>query len=117
VIYALLTDAQPFTADFPRADIHEMISPDLLHQFIKGGFKDHLVTWVCEYLTLTYGDSQAKKILDDIDRRYVKNSLFTLVSGSLAAHIPTKNRCCATIPWSSPLSTWSSLQAVDRGRF
>ncbi|KAI9569828.1 hypothetical protein HD554DRAFT_2037827 [Boletus coccyginus] len=29
---------------FPRADIHELIVLDLLHQLIKGTFKDHLVT-------------------------------------------------------------------------
>ncbi|KAJ3760778.1 hypothetical protein EV360DRAFT_93378 [Lentinula raphanica] len=43
----------PFTEEFPRADIHEMLSPDLLHQIIKGCFKDMLIEW----------------ILDDIDRR------------------------------------------------
>jgi Plavaka transposase len=42
--------SKPFTNDFPRADIHELISPDILHQLIKGTFKDHLVTWVEEYL-------------------------------------------------------------------
>jgi hypothetical protein len=62
---------QPFTFDFPRADIHEILSPDLLHQLIKGTFKDHLVTWVGEYLVLEHGQNRANEILDDIDRRYV----------------------------------------------
>ncbi|KAH9957482.1 hypothetical protein BGW80DRAFT_1185947 [Lactifluus volemus] len=67
--YGIDDDIIPFTADFPRADIHEMISPDLLHQVIKGAFKDHLVTWVCDYLALTNTESQGNAILDDIDRR------------------------------------------------
>ena len=54
---------------FPRADIHELLSPDLLHQIIKGTFKDHLVTWVVEYITQIHTASEAKKILADIDRR------------------------------------------------
>lgn len=62
---------QPFTNDFPRADIHELIAPDLLHQVIKGTFKDHLVTWVGEYLLLTHGRKKANHILDDIDHRYL----------------------------------------------
>ncbi|KAG2359041.1 hypothetical protein BDR07DRAFT_1452481 [Suillus spraguei] len=40
----------PFTNDFPRADIHELLAPDLLYQIIKGSFKDHLVEWVERYL-------------------------------------------------------------------
>ncbi|KAJ7915774.1 hypothetical protein B0H13DRAFT_1610109, partial [Mycena leptocephala] len=40
----------PFTAGFPRADIHELISMDLLHQVIKGTFKDHIVELVEEYI-------------------------------------------------------------------
>ncbi|KAH8982933.1 hypothetical protein EDB86DRAFT_3126204 [Lactarius hatsudake] len=59
----------PFTSEFPRADIYELVAPDILHQVIKGTFKDHLVTWVGEYLDLTYGKTYAKMILDDIDRR------------------------------------------------
>jgi hypothetical protein len=63
--------AQPFTEEFPRADIYELIAPDLLHQIIKGTFKDHLVTWVEEYLVLTHGPTRANAIMDDIDRRCV----------------------------------------------
>lgn len=46
-----------------------MLSPDLLHQVIKGCFKDHLVKWMCEYLSETYGEARANEILDDIDRQ------------------------------------------------
>ncbi|KAH9023609.1 hypothetical protein EDB85DRAFT_2075297 [Lactarius pseudohatsudake] len=62
-------DIIPFTNDFPRADIHESLSPDLLHQIIKGCFKDHLVSWVGDYIKAAYGKSRAEEILDDIDRR------------------------------------------------
>ncbi|KAG1838854.1 hypothetical protein DFJ58DRAFT_718665 [Suillus subalutaceus] len=55
--------------DFPRGDIHELLSPDLLHQIIKDTFKDHLVTWVEQYLEHTHGALCAAEILDDIDRK------------------------------------------------
>ena len=57
--------------NFPQADIHELISSDLLHQAIKGTFKDHLVEWVGEYLEMTYEKAEAGRIMDEIDRRYV----------------------------------------------
>lgn len=60
---------QPFTSHFPRADIHELLTPDLLHQMIKGTFKDHLVEWVVEYITAEHTPAKAHEILKDVDRR------------------------------------------------
>ncbi|KAI0640437.1 hypothetical protein C8Q79DRAFT_452272 [Trametes meyenii] len=67
--YGVVADVTPFTHEFPRADINELLSGDLLHQIIKGAFKDHLVTWVGEYLLQTHGDARGKELLDEIDRR------------------------------------------------
>lgn len=66
-----LIHSQPFTINFPRANIYQMISPDLLHQVIKGAFKDHLVAWVCDFLMEMHGENRANVILDDIDRQCV----------------------------------------------
>jgi hypothetical protein len=66
-----LTQLQPFTTQFPRANIHELLSPDLLHQLIKGAFKDHLVSWINGYLIQEHGPARGTEIIDDIDRRYV----------------------------------------------
>lgn len=71
---------QVFTNDFPCADIQEMIVPDLLHQLIKGSFKDHLVTWVEKYLFIIHDAAVAWHIMDNIDHQYVtfvKSGLFT----------------------------------------
>jgi hypothetical protein len=63
----ILIPIKPFTSEFPRADIHELIAPDILHQVIKGTFKDHLVLWVELYLEKVHGKNHASVILDDID--------------------------------------------------
>ncbi|KAG1807351.1 uncharacterized protein BJ212DRAFT_1449365 [Suillus subaureus] len=46
------------------SNIYQMISLDILHQLIKGTFKDHLVAW-------------AEKIMDDIDRRIAAVTSFS----------------------------------------
>ncbi|KAG1849361.1 hypothetical protein C8R48DRAFT_750259 [Suillus tomentosus] len=67
--FGLIGDLVPFTNDFPRADIHELLSFDLLHQLIKGAFKDHLVGWVAKYLKAVHGTKRSEEIMSDIDRR------------------------------------------------
>jgi hypothetical protein len=101
---------QPFTWDFPRADIHELLSPDLLHQVIKGTFKDHLVTWVGEYLELVHGAAEAKKIMADIDRRSVHR-----FCAYISLIIPLQHCRCSCVSRIAPISRRTRLQAVDGG--
>ena len=60
---------QPFTYGFPCANIHELLSPDLLHQVIKGIFKDHLVLWIEVYLQHKWGKTHAHEIMGNIDQQ------------------------------------------------
>ncbi|KAG1792360.1 uncharacterized protein HD556DRAFT_1190813, partial [Suillus plorans] len=59
----------PFTNNFLRADIHQLLLFDLLHQPIKGASKDHLVDWVVKYLRITHSTKRGDEIMSDIDRR------------------------------------------------
>ncbi|KAF8259942.1 hypothetical protein EI94DRAFT_1706678 [Lactarius quietus] len=59
---------QPYTHSFPHADIHELLAPDLLHQLIKGVFKDHIVEWVLAYVHKTHGGNSTLDIIEDIDQ-------------------------------------------------
>ncbi|KAG1862695.1 hypothetical protein F4604DRAFT_1882298 [Suillus subluteus] len=75
--FGIISILVPFTNDFPRADIHKLISFDLLHQLVKGAFKDHLVDWVLKYLKLTHGTKRGEEIMSDIDRRIAAVASFT----------------------------------------
>jgi hypothetical protein len=68
-IFDAYSTLQPFTDYFPRADIHELISPDILHQVIKGTFKDHLVEWVLNYIKTHHSAHEAHIQIDELDRR------------------------------------------------
>ena len=71
---------QLFTSHFPHADIHELLTLDLLHQLIKGAFKDHIVTWIVTYIEAKHMKRQANQILNDIDRRWVIQFRFVFLS-------------------------------------
>ncbi|KAG1727956.1 uncharacterized protein EDB91DRAFT_1253701 [Suillus paluster] len=75
--FGIISILVPFTNDFPRADIYQLLSFDLLHQLVKGAFKDHLVDWVVEYLRLTHGTKRGDEIMSDIDHRIAAVASFT----------------------------------------
>ncbi|KAG1775478.1 hypothetical protein EV702DRAFT_1180272 [Suillus placidus] len=75
--FGIVGDIVPFTNDFPRADIHQLIAPDILHQIVKGCFKDHIVAWVEKYLHRIHGKREAERRMDDIDQRLAAAIPFT----------------------------------------
>ncbi|KAI5984115.1 hypothetical protein F5J12DRAFT_907962 [Pisolithus orientalis] len=83
-----LWDIQPFTNDFLCADIYGMLSPDILHQLNKGGFKDHLVDWVKHYLIHILGKTQAEKVLDKIDQHDDSKGLMKVYIAAIEGYVP-----------------------------
>ncbi|KAH9974842.1 hypothetical protein BJV74DRAFT_879675 [Russula compacta] len=81
--FGVHADIVPFTSDFPHADIHELLLLDLLHQVIKGMFKDHIVIWVNEYLLEVHGEAQGLEIIADIDH-------WLVYLAAIAGHIPSE---------------------------
>jgi hypothetical protein len=103
---------------FPHADIHKLLSPDLLHQIIKGTFKDHIIDWIEEYINTAYGKTEAAKILADIDRQCEISAVLTyfsftiyLLAGSLWCH---HSQVCVTFTWAvSSNNGWEMTQRVS----
>ncbi|KAG6824377.1 hypothetical protein H0H92_007060, partial [Tricholoma furcatifolium] len=57
------------TPSLALIDIHTLLTHDLLHQAIKGSFKDHLVDWIFDYIYSVHTKSDANIIIADIDHR------------------------------------------------
>ncbi|KAF8553040.1 hypothetical protein OG21DRAFT_1477479 [Imleria badia] len=80
--YGIVGELLPFTNDFPRADIHELIAPDLLHLIIKGAFKDHFIEWVEWYIRATYGRNFKQWTGDDL------MALMKVYLPAIEGHVP-----------------------------
>ncbi|KAF8808689.1 hypothetical protein BYT27DRAFT_7222819 [Phlegmacium glaucopus] len=95
--YGIDDDILPFTHDFPQANIYEMLTPDLLHQLTKGTFKDHLVTWVGEYLSLEHAAPLFPNLCPFPHGRCFKQwtgndskALMKVYISAIAGHVPSE---------------------------
>ncbi|KAG2069776.1 hypothetical protein BDR04DRAFT_1128746 [Suillus decipiens] len=79
-----------YTQLFPQADIYHLITPNLLHQIIKGTFKDHLVSWITAVASFTglHHFPQGwgfKKWMEDNSKALMK---MTVYLAAIYGHVP-----------------------------
>ncbi|KIK56823.1 hypothetical protein GYMLUDRAFT_173849 [Collybiopsis luxurians FD-317 M1] len=67
----------PFWTDFPLYDIHDIITPDVLHQLYQGVFK-HLISWIQAVMTEEEFDSQVLSLPPVFGVCHFKNGIFGL---------------------------------------
>lgn len=63
------------------------MAPDLLHQVIKGTFKDHLVEWVMQHLHQEHGEARTVEIITDIDWWYISGASALSYSPVLTCYV------------------------------
>ncbi|KAF8985645.1 hypothetical protein BDQ17DRAFT_1494815 [Cyathus striatus] len=83
--YGIRSNIVPFTSFFPHANIHELLSPDLLHQVIKGTFHDHIIEWVSAYILGEYKPRSDNWTGDD--SKVLMKVYLTAITGYVPAHM------------------------------
>ncbi|KAF9060616.1 hypothetical protein BDP27DRAFT_1385520 [Rhodocollybia butyracea] len=79
---------EPFWKDFPLTDIHDCITPDILHQCYQGVFK-HLLKWVQEIVGENELDERFQVLPPTCGVRHFKKGIadFSQVTGTEHKHI------------------------------
>lgn len=79
---------RPFWSDLPHANIHDAITPDVLHQLYQGVLK-HLVSWCQRIMTPQELDHRIRTLPPAYGVRHFKNGISALsqISGSERKHM------------------------------